>query len=88
MPTYVLKDKLLAAQAEVSKLKSDKERLLMNYRSGWEAMALIRQTSEELGPVGCIRSSEHVCCAVAPTFDAEAQELVSGIMKIASASNT
>src|ERR1700757_958424 len=53
-----------------------------NLRGAHDAMLLIREAVETLGPAGCMRSGEYVCCHLAPTFDAEAQEIVRGIRAI------
>lgn len=57
--------------------------LLNNLRESWDALRLIREAVETLGPVGALPSSEHVACAIAPTHMAEAEAIVAGIQKIA-----
>lgn len=54
-----------------------------NLREAWLSLQAIRETVETLGPIGCLRSNEHVAYAVAPTFTAEAEELIRGIRAIA-----
>lgn len=53
-----------------------------NLREAWAAMAMLREAVETFGPIGCMRSAEHVSCNVAPTFTAEAYEILAGIMAI------
>lgn len=54
-----------------------------NVQDAWSAFALLRETLETLCPVGAMRSGEHVACHVAPTFHAEAMELIAGIQALA-----
>ncbi len=56
-----------------------------NIQDAWAAFSLLRETVETLGPVGALRSSERVACAIAPTFDAEAHELIRGIQRLVEA---
>lgn len=56
---------------------------ITNLREAHAAMQLIREAVETLGPVGAMRSSEYIACAIAPTFTEEALEIVRGIQRIA-----
>lgn len=51
-----------------------------NLREAWSALAMIREAVETLGPVGAMSSSENLD---GPTFMHEADEIVSGIKRIA-----
>lgn len=55
---------------------------LNNLRDAWDSMALLRETVETLAPVGAMKSGEAVCCRDAPTFSAEAFEIIRGIQAI------
>lgn len=59
---------------------------LDNLRDARMSMLLIREAVETLGPVGALRSGEHICCTEGPTFHAEAMEIISGIQAIWTAS--
>ena len=58
-----------------------------NLIDAWNAMRLIRETIETLGPVGALRAGDHIGCHDAPTFHAEAIELCRGIQAIWAAAN-
>jgi len=55
-----------------------------NHIEAWQALKLIRETIETLGPIGCLRSSENVSCnPMHGHFLDEAEELAKGIQSIA-----
>ena len=54
-----------------------------NHVEAWQALRLIREVVETLGPVGCLRSGEDVSCnPVHGHFLDEAEELIRGIQAI------
>jgi len=54
-----------------------------NMRACWDALHMIREAVETLGPVGAPPSGEYVACHVAPTPEAEAEAIIAGIQRIA-----
>lgn len=55
-----------------------------NLTEAWVGLRLLRDTIEEVGPAGCIRSAEYVAChPVCGHFLDEATELARGIQTIA-----
>jgi len=54
------------------------------YREAWEALSMIRETVETLGPVGCVRNAEYL----EPSFMHEAEALVEGIVAIGRENDT
>lgn len=72
---------------QVESAIAERGALLSNLQSAWTALRMIREAVETLGPVGSIPSDEHVACHIAPTFEAEAEVLVSGIVKLAASAS-
>jgi hypothetical protein len=58
------------------------ENLLNNYRNAWHALAMIRETIEELGPTGAVMSSDGVLRKYGPEPVHEAQALVDALTEI------
>lgn len=74
--------KAALTSAEAAGFARGVEVVTTNLREAWSALAMIRDAIETLGPVGAMRSSEAVCCLTAPTFNAEAEEIIRGIQAI------
>ena len=56
-------------------------------QEGWEALRMIRDAVEELGPPGAIRSEEAVLKTLGPEMRHEAQAIVEGIQALAAAAH-
>jgi hypothetical protein len=58
------------------------ENLLNNYRKAWHALAMIRETIEELGPPGALMSADGVLRKYGPEPVHEAQAIVDALTEI------
>jgi hypothetical protein len=86
-PRHILKPKTPARQrAERARLRtrySPLEPGHPNIREAWDALRMIRETIETVGPVGALPSDEGVITTRGPTLLDEAEVLVEGIRRIA-----
>lgn len=75
-----LNDSLIEAKAVAER---DRDRLQSNFQSAWQALAMVREAIETLGPVGVLPSGEAVMGQIGPEPVHGAEALVEGVRKIA-----
>jgi hypothetical protein len=86
-PRHTLKPKApLRRRAEHDRLRtlySPRDPGHPNVREAWDALRMIREAVETLGPVGALPSQEGIIATRGPTLLDEAEVLVEGIRRIA-----
>jgi hypothetical protein len=63
----------------------DDEVLLENYRNAWQALRMVRETIETLGPPGALPSEEAVLKLYGPEPIHEGQAIVDALTKLLAA---
>lgn len=76
--TFLLLRAGLETKNKLAALKKKLEISDENRCEAWEAMAMIREAIETLGPVGAVKAGEYVL----PGFINEAEALIEGIKKM------